>query len=566
MQRNDTGPISISRDPFNKIRRNLIWKNLNIRFWLFSILILAVIFLIESSTIDVMPSLQKDEIQITDYGRLTLNPLSDWSVNWLVPEGKPILLWSYLGPLLSELSYQIFGNSGLGPRIAALLGGLVAAIMSLKWLSARQVPLYAACCLSLAFLLDPLFVLSQRMARVDSWVIAICLAACWLLRASDLKRDKFLWIRIVCAGGLSAVAALVWPSSIFLYPLIMLEFAHLVKFKISDTGSWKYAAINVCYFIAGWVFFLTILLVPIWHNLSIIFNDMSSVVSKNVDTSRSFSTRIYAIFNQHLWMKLIKAFVKTLSLFLPLLAIFGAIYRREKGLILVTVFVVALIFATLIYELRVLYLLPYLLPLSGGIFQRLADTPAKLLLRRISVYALVGVVLWAVVTSLFVRSVLGYQDKMERSRGKILHAAKASIGRGDYRVFLAFNYELYYAGRSLGWKLYTPYGQQDYDSEGNWIDKGYNPYNKFIELFSEMDYAIFSDGNITKELSNELDASGLRYYSKMLLNNEEGSLNESRTGGRMRDLILFYLQGTKNYGPYLIYKRTKNPIVEASLR
>src|SRR4051812_23086235 len=136
--------ILFHRFPLSTLRNSSILNISISRVWWAWIIILAVTFLIQVSTIDVMPSLQKDEIQIADYGRLTLDPSSDWSVNWLVAEGKPILLWSYLGPLLSETSYQLFGNSGLGPRIVALLGGLLAATMALGWLMARRVPLYAA--------------------------------------------------------------------------------------------------------------------------------------------------------------------------------------------------------------------------------------------------------------------------------------------------------------------------------------------------------------------------------------------------------------------------------------
>ena len=530
------------------------------RVWWAWIIILAVTFLIQVSTIDVMPSLQKDEIQIADYGRLTLDPSSDWSVNWLVAEGKPILLWSYLGPLLSETSYQLFGSSGLGPRIVALLGGLLAATMALGWLLARRVPLYAAFCLAFAFLLDPLFVLSQRMARVDSWVIALCLAACWILRASNLKKPRYLWARIMSAGALSAVAALIWPSSIFLYPLILLEFALLFKSDITNVPRWKNIALNGSCFIGGGVLAVAILIIPVWQNLYLIYHDMPGVLSKNVESSRSLTTRLLAIFDYHLWLKLIKAFGKTLSILLPLLALFGSIYRREKGLIIVSFFVVILIFATLVYELRVLYLLPYLVALGGNLFEHVADTPSSAILSRIRMAALGTLTTWALVTSLFVRSALGLEGKAKRDRNKIVGAAKDAIGNGNFKVFLGFTYEFYYAGRSLGWKLYTPYGQQDYDAQGNWIDKGYNPHDKFVKLFSEMDYAIFSNGAITKELSEELAVSGLAYETTMMVSNQSGDGDETGQS-RTKQLILFYMQGNESYGPYVLYKRQKNRAV-----
>ena len=147
------------------------------KVWYIWIIFAIGMCLIEASTLDVLPSLMQDEAQITDYGRLALDPLSRWSVTWWVSGDKPLLLWSYLGPLFAEFGYQIGGPSGVGPRIMALIGGLTAAIMALGWLLERKVPTVIAGLLALAFLLDPLFTLSQRMARTDSWVMTFYLAS-----------------------------------------------------------------------------------------------------------------------------------------------------------------------------------------------------------------------------------------------------------------------------------------------------------------------------------------------------------------------------------------------------
>jgi len=82
------------------------------KLWYIWTIFAIAMCLLQASTIDVLPSLMQDEAQITDYGRLALDPLSGWSVTWWVAGNKPLFLWSYLGPLFAELGYQIGGPSG----------------------------------------------------------------------------------------------------------------------------------------------------------------------------------------------------------------------------------------------------------------------------------------------------------------------------------------------------------------------------------------------------------------------------------------------------------------------
>ncbi|MDB5019794.1 MAG: hypothetical protein JWQ28_921, partial [Pedobacter sp.] len=199
-------------------------KAMNIkRLWYIWLVLAIIMFFLQVITIDILPSLMQDEAQITDYGRLALDPFSRWSVTWWVAGEKPLFLWSYLGPVFAEFGYQIGGASGVGPRIIGLLGGLAASSMALGWLLERKTPPAIAGLLALGFLLDPLFTLSQRMARSDSWVMAFCLASCWLLCYSSPKRGAFKVTLVVLSGVFAAVSAFVWPSAVFLYPLISLE-------------------------------------------------------------------------------------------------------------------------------------------------------------------------------------------------------------------------------------------------------------------------------------------------------------------------------------------------------
>lgn len=540
------------------------------RFWTIWVLVAVVALLIQFLTLDVLPHLQQDEAQITDYGRLTLHPHSDWSITWWIAEGKPLLIWSYLGPLIAEGSFQLGGASGLGPRLASLIGGFIAASMALGWLLARRVPVYAAFGMSFAFLLDPLFVLSQRMARVDCWVIALCLACCWLLRQAKLKEDNsFERGRVLAAGGLAATAAFIWPSAVFLYPLILLELFHMAKAEKAGAFRIRNIALPVLYFGVGGLVVAILLLIPIWQNLVIIFNDMTTVVATNVDSSKTLSERLFSLFNIDHWKTLMRSFRRTFSPVFPLLAIAGALLHREKGLILVLIVAIFIMFASLVYQLRVLYLLPYLLALSSGLFIQSTVNSSNLLLKRLRVFALSVLLIWAVGISLIIRTALGLEGKAERDRNKIYQVAFSNIGPGNHDVFLAFAYEFYFVGRALGWDLYTPYMQFSFSDQGNWTrENAYKPTHKLLELLSKVDYVIIPKGTATEKVDEQvakanegfeaqLARSGF-YYSSTFQVGEQGYQNSTK------DFLLWLLQGRigllqgkDSYGTYVVYARDK---------
>jgi len=531
----------------------LLVKKISKKFWLLWVIVLVLTFSIQVLTIDVLPNLPKDEAQITEYGRLFFYPKSDWSINWLLIEEQPLLLWSYIGPLISELSFHLFGSPGLGPRIAALIGGLVAATMILILLRSRGVPRRFAWWLSLAFLLDPLFGLSQRIGRVDSWVIAICIASCVLLRNSRNSRAALFNPKIMAAGGLAAIASFVWPSAIFLYPLIALELFQRSQFNEEIGKFWKNVLLNCAAFLLGGLIGVVLLLVPIWQNLNLFINQIEIVLIKNVE-SKSLFDRLQSLFGFDQWLKLAKAFVKTLSLFLPVFALVAVVYKRDRPLILALMTAIFLILATLIYEHRVLYLIPYLLLIVGGFFIRLSERSSVAKKNSTTaVYSLSIIAGWAILISLIVRTALGFSVKEELDRSKIQHAVRTTIGQGNVKVYLANTYELYYAGRELGWRQYIPYAHFSYDANGNWTEKGYEPREKFLTLFSNMDYAVFVQGSITNDLSNLLNESGLTYY-RTILRSDSASVQKLQPM-RMKSILRWYLGGPSHYGPYTIYRR-----------
>lgn len=538
--------------------------------WIWFLLV-VIVFLIQLLTLDVLPQLQQDEVQITEYGRLALDPLSEWSVTWLISEEKPLLLWSYLGPLISELSFQVGGASGMGPRIASLLGGMFAGTMMFFWLRTRKTPDLIALGLGLAFLLDPLFVLTQRMGRVDGWVFGFCIASCWFLRRSSNKQKKINSVLYILGAGFCAItASFIWPSAILLYPLIAYEFWAIQKEKKGNSIGWRYLGQKILLFGAGALLATIILIIPVWENLMIILKDLTTLVGNNIEVNKTLNDQLLALFDYQLWFKLIKAYVKTFSPFLPLFAIIALIIRKEKVLFLILVFTIAIIFASLVYEFRALYLLPYFVVAVSGIIAESINNPSKRWIRKLNTFVLSVLIIWSVGISLIVRTTLGFEGEKIRDREKITHAMTSTIGPGDYKVFLGYTYEFYYIGRSLGWELYTPYIEYTYNEKGNWLsDQRYQPEDKMIKLLSKMDYAVFSKDGINSDLQEILASSGLQFQE--ILNLNEGntrsyySINDilPESESRNKHILLYFLRGEVNYGSFAIYSRT--PLKDMSL-
>jgi hypothetical protein len=550
--------ISLTKD--SQIVSNLTKMfSYNKNLWYIWLSIAFGLFLLQASTIGVLPSLMQDEAQITDYGRLALDSVSRWSVTWWIAGDKPLFLWSYLGPLFAEISFQIGGSSGVGPRIMALSGGLVAGIMAFGWLLERKVPSIIAAILAIIFLIDPLFTLSQRMARSDSWVIAFCLASCWILRLSSSKKG-FSKIRLqILSGILAATASFVWPSAIFLYPLICLELYYSVYGLTETKGAWKDLFVCVGWFLFGGVFVSIILVIPIRQQLVTIMLDMKHMVALNVNDTTTPIQRLMTLFSYQPWEKLIKAFAKTLSPGLPLLALWALVFRRERGLLFVAIITLSMIFMTLVYEFRILYLLPYLLAITGSLFQHINLDLSKVIIKRISVTLLTLSLVWSIGITIFLRSAIAFNDRTLHDRNLITNATKKAIGPGNFKVFLAFTYELYFAGRSLGWQLYTPYIQFSYDSSGNWIRKDdFQPKDKFIKLMSTMDYAIFPVGKINSDMDKQLKLSGLNYKCTIYIGDNIAINSNALQTSRMHQIILWFLRGAERYGPYMLYARTKD--------
>ncbi|MEJ5961907.1 ArnT family glycosyltransferase [Pedobacter immunditicola] len=506
--------------------------------WLCSIIFISFFFI---ATIDSTPYLHKDEPTTIELGRNTLQPDSDWSIAWLTLKKQPVFTWFYIGPVLQELTYHIFGE--YGPRVMSLFGALVAATAAVGWLLACGIKRYVAFLLGIIFLLDPLIVQSYTIARIDCWAIALCFFACWILRSN---KTSLKWNgKIVVAGLLMTLSFFIWPSALFLFPLVILELISLVKDK--GTANEPRGLFKTMVILISTCFIATILiLIPV---APVAFSSMNNVIEGlrlNLISGPNSSENagppdIYT--NSVEILRSLK-----FSPFLPIIALFTIIVRKELGLLIAGMTIVVLLVLTVVYINRVLYMIPYFVFVVAYLYPARQPESFKPIKKSVLNGFLAVLLVWCVGLTLIARTVLAFDNKEERERGQISVAAQQLIGKGDHHVFLCAS-EFYYAGRNLGWKMYTPY-----------LAFGDVLTFKTIKIvLPTVDYFLMMERQMTAEFAAGLEEAGMHDQGVYSLYADTYH-DDFKTDNirRLRNLYHIYI---KPYGPYRLYVRHQKPLI-----
>ena len=441
-------------------------------------------------TLEIDPLTYQDEVQIVDYGRVILNPSSDWALTWYVQGDHPVIPFSYLGKLMQEVAFRITAPSGLGPRYLAMIGAVLAATCALGWLIVRNTPPIIALVLAFVFLVDPIFSDIYRGGRIDGWAIAACLGSCWLLRVAHTRAvaGRPLIAQAFAAGALLSVSLFLWSSAAMLVPLVLLEFYYLAR-SISQSqtsaceSSWIKAAF---YFVIGGGIALVILFIPIVLNLNVYLSSARSI----------FELQKFSAVIQHSIIDLFMVY----DPFLFFAAVVAFAIRREAGMLIAFFFALMLAYQTAIYLARVLYFVPYLLAIIGftcsnllnGSYHRYVNFSLQSLL-----VLLVG---WNVSQVLVIRTAIAEAQRPANEPQQLLSALKEAIGPGSYRVLL-LEWQAYYAARALGWNMY--------------ISSNRLSGEEYIKFMSTMDYVILRDKPMTRATSARLEPAGFELKSSI---------------------------------------------------
>ncbi|MDB5119085.1 MAG: hypothetical protein JWN56_303 [Sphingobacteriales bacterium] len=509
-------------------------------FWGMWIAALVLIVFVYSLTIAVAPYLHADEFMTLDLGRIVLNPETTWSIAWITSKNHPVFFIFYLGPVLQELSYTTFGQ--YGPRISAILGALVASTVLVRWLLLKGTHRNAAFILGLVFLLDPIFVQAYTMARVDGWTMAFCLLSCCLICRSVVfsSNYKLLKSHLFFAGVFAAIGLFIWPSAIFLFPLIIFELYSLfVKLKTAGVTI-KQRFLLVILMGVGGVLASVIILIPLIPQLIQKIHYLIDGVTVNTQSGAAKGSVISNLFSSGI--KLLSVLKFTPVVFF--LAAIAFILRKQTGLILACLTASFIMMFTLVYIHRVQYLLPYFIVAIASVYSLNQISSKKIELNRFK--KLIGLTLllfWSVFFSIGIRSYFAAFQHQNRDRDLVYHAANALLGKGNHAVFAPF--EFYYPGRKLGWKLYGPY----------------IPYDEvftstmFANILSNVDYVIIkNDIQIPSQFINQMNNEGLYErdsYQVYAVKDDQFNGKTTFTSS-IRNLYSIFRQP---YGPYKLFIR-----------
>jgi hypothetical protein len=180
---------------------------------------------------------------------------------------------------------------------------------------------------------------------------------------------------------------------------------------------------------------------------------------------------------------------------------------------------------TLVYGNRIIYLLPYLIAFYSEAFQPPAPNATESTRAGAWMVLLAGVV-GAAGLALVLRSVMPWIQRDARSEARVVAAAQDAAPLGA-TVCLPFEaIEFYFVGRSRGWKMF-----------------GGSP-----GVLAHCETAITNTTVPHSDLDQALESSGFRRDSTLLNEKTSDAPNWER-----------HLYGYRVYGPYAIYRRTRDP-------
>jgi hypothetical protein len=452
------------------------------RVWLIWLLVVIATFSVTFLTLPLTPTIWQDEVQILDFGRLVMPGADEsYSITWDL-DGHPVRLPTYLGFGIQEVAYRICGEGPYGPRLSTVAGAIVASFIMLNWLVARGSMSWVALGCAVAFLWEPLFVEGYRGARVDSWTMAFMLLSLWIVSARSEaggrlkvsapqppKASSLLeglgpkWWQVF-AGLCVAVAGLIWVSAILLLPLLAYEILRSRPERDGCALSRRFA--NLVWVGAFTALFVVLLLLPQAAHLSAMIQGVAAGTEKRVAAGIDVAGLLEPY---------------TRSPWVPMAALLAIAYSRSWGLAVALVIAVAGVLATQAYVHRAVYLTPYyLLAISVGAKALLTAQPRKSAAPWVVAFAFAVMLVWSAGMTLVGRTYLALKQKEARNPAVLLSMAETQVGPGAHKVYLG-NWELYYAGRRLGWKQFRS------SFPANWDDP------QLLKLISGMDYVIYGE-------------------------------------------------------------------------
>lgn len=430
---------------FNKIKSCLEAHPL--AFLLFaSIVVLSVQLL----TIGEYPAAWFDEIEIIEMGRFSIFDVRpEWSVN-LLPASSGILsppspYFHYLSGALLEALYRTTGSFMAG-RFVMLASLPLCALALFAWLRGKGISAVAAFAVAMLFLLDPNATICAHWYRPDLWCLAMVLFGSLLIsRSRDASHPTLL---LLAGGALGATAVFFWITSVLLMPLLLAEFC--VAYRPLGAANRTAAAFKSLGLVAiGGAIAATILLLPLYRHIPDIVaqyltkSEIANMMSTQDDPLSAALVRLFdfvkiACRSPFTW------FAATVGVFVS---------RRNTIHAALFIATTAFILSTRVYHLRMVYLMPYVFFFTAISAERLFSSASKpvAVLSRLFV---AGALCFGFALSVVALNFAAWPES--NTLALFTKKLKEAVTGHEPKVcLLDFEHECYYAGRSLGWRMYS---------------------------------------------------------------------------------------------------------------
>lgn len=409
-----------------------------------------LVFCIHLLTIAEYPPAWFDEIEIIEIGRTSFFDVTpEWSVN-LLPASNGVLVppspyFHYLAGTLLEALYRTTGGFIAG-RFIMLASLPLCAMAFFVWLRNKGISDIVSFAIAMLFLVDPNATICAHWYRPDLWCLSMALFGSLLITKSRDSSHPALFL--LFGGALDVTAVFFWITSVLLMPLMLAEFCvayNPIGSKEKMATSLKSLGLATI----GGVIATAILLLPLYRHIPDIVaqylteTEIASMMSTQADPLSATMVRLFD-------------FVKIAcrSPFTWFAALVGIFISRRNALhaalfVATTVFILS----TRVYHLRMVYLMPYVFFFTAISAEHLfssANKPVAVLSRLFVGGALCFGLALSVAALNFAawpesNTLALFTEKLN----------KAVTGHKPKVCLLDFEHECYYAGRSLGWRMYS---------------------------------------------------------------------------------------------------------------
>lgn len=401
-------------------------------------------------TVTEYPAAWFDEIEILEIGRFSIFDVKpEWSVNLMpLPNGSlapPYPYFHYLAGAALEALYRLTGGFVCG-RVFMLLSLPCCAFALLAYLLKKNIRPAIASTVAGMFLVDPNATICAHWYRPDLWCMAIVFCTLTLIIRSRTSPHPKL--PLFASGALTAVSLFFWITSALFLPLILLEFR--LEYCKNRRGTPPVRALpHFLVLCAGGIVATATLLVPLFRHIPQIvsqylsISEVGTVVTASGFTLSALAGRIFDFLS-----------IASRSPFTWFAAIIGvALPRRHLPYSVLFFAIATFIIATRVYHLRMVYLMPYLFLFTAVAAEKLTLSGHRIVTVLSKAY-LVGALTFGIALSVVTMNLAAWPEANTLSL--LTHKLKSLIPAKDPKVCLVdFEHEFYYAGRRLGWKMYS---------------------------------------------------------------------------------------------------------------